>query len=63
MSASLRRVTSRPLAEPPEGIPREDTPKRVRVSRCPRHTRKDCAIPAMERDTLPRVVTHGWGLW
>ena len=63
MTPPSTRVTSRLVAEPPEGIPREGTAKRVRVSRGPGHARKDCAVSAVERGAVSRVATHGWGMW
>ncbi len=63
MTPSSHRVTSRLLCEPPEGSPRESTPRRENVSRDGDHARRDCADRAEMRGTLSRVVTHGWGLW
>ena len=63
MTPSSARVPSRLLREPPEGSPRESTPRRVRVSRDGDHARKDCAVSAVERGSVSRVDTHGWGMW
>ena len=57
------RVTSRLVAEPPDGTPRERTAERENVSRDGDHARRDCADRAEMRGSVSRVVTHGWGLW